>query len=154
MEVSIFSCLVLWPDILLLRTLPACEAGGFCVGRTLSVRIASKWSPSSLRRGRFAFAFAAERLESAASATVDRDVIAVVRLEETELCHVFPEYPLESDVRGRADFDWRPKSKPKSLDISSRRRSPLLRRQTTHRDLYSVHLLPFEAHGFVNEQLG
>jgi hypothetical protein len=43
--------------------------------------------------------------KSGASATVDKDVAAVARLEPIELFQVLPEKPLESDSRGKADFD-------------------------------------------------
>jgi hypothetical protein len=39
------------------------------------------------------------------SVTVDKDVPAVVGFEPIELFHVLPENPLESDSRGKADFD-------------------------------------------------
>ncbi len=40
-----------------------------------------------------------------ASATVEREVPAVVGFEPSELAHVRPEKPLESDCRGKADLD-------------------------------------------------
>lgn len=114
-DVSILSCFMFCPDSRLLRTLADIRFSVGLGGRGRALVGGGPGGASArtvLTEDTILAGLPEKRALSKSSGTVDNDDPAVLRSDTCELCHVLLEYPLESDCRGRADFESRSNLKP------------------------------------------